>query len=98
MATKLNKTTYENEIDIHISELQKHMKEDTLERRFIIKVLKDSVKCYYPECGGKSLPTSDSALNLADVIRHVCPECKGYGNVMGGIDCNMKCPSCKGSG
>ena len=53
MGTKLNKITFESEIKLHIEELCKHMKKNTLERRFIIHVLEDSVKCYYPEYDGK---------------------------------------------
>ena len=48
MGTTLGKETFEKEIELHIAELCKHMKDDTLERRFIIQVLKDSVEYYYP--------------------------------------------------
>jgi len=49
MPSSLSPSGYYKLIKEDIDEVMKCMAEDTLERRHIIHVLKDSVECYYPK-------------------------------------------------
>jgi hypothetical protein len=60
--------------------------------------IRQAVSNLFKALMGQKVDIKEENTLLTDNMRHVCPECKGYGNVIGGIDCNIKCPTCNGSG